>query len=93
MHMSDSPTKRFPTEAVLSIATLMVVGLVCLTFQHVNLKKKAAVKAAAVPSHSHHVAAKAQRLPAGQTRETVAEEEVKEKISREHFEQRLTDVD
>jgi len=91
MHISDAPTRRFPTEAVFSIATLIIVGAVCLTFQHANLKKKAPVKSAA--AHSHQVIVKGQRLPAEQVQETVAEEEFKEKALREHFEQRRTDVD
>jgi hypothetical protein len=49
MKFSDAPRHRFCTETVLSITTLIVVAVLCLTFQHLNLKKKAAVKSAALP--------------------------------------------
>jgi len=81
MKFSDAPRHRISTETFLSITTLIIVGVICLTFQHINLKKKAAVKSAAVPVY--RVVARDHSIPAQHindalpTTQLMADEDIK----------------
>jgi hypothetical protein len=94
MKFSDAPRHRFSTESVLSILTLIVVGVICLTFQHLNLKKKAAVKSAALPLH--HVVIKGQvqhKNGVDPTTQLMADEDIKEIAPAPHVQGNVSTVD